>query len=503
MRADRARRGALAGLAAGLVAVAVMDLAAALVGTRALPDLLQQPIRAVLPGPVFGFLIDNLQHAGKVLEEAGLTVAMVLGLVGLGALTGIAAGRWSLSHAGLMAAAAAWAIVVLVILPLGGAGLLGLGQGGPTTPVIWALVFAIQGLVWEYIWNRTARASAEPEAVDPGRRRVLALAPTGLAVGALALIGILKVPEWLRAVITPPESGLRGPVPELTPVGNFYRVSKNFQDPVVPSAGWTLKVGGMVDRPLRLSYADLEALPSATEIVTLECISNDVGGALMSTGSFTGIPLRDLLTKAGPRQGAGAVNFRARDGYTESLALPAVMSAPDILVAYLLDGSPLPDAHGFPARVLIPGRYGMKGPKWLDEIVLAASEEGGFWEGEGWDPLAPIQTTARFDVPRDGAVLRRGVIALAGVAYAGSRGIQAVEWSADGGRTWTPVEVKPPLSSAAWTLWHATWTPDREGVHSLAVRARDGGGQLQSSQSAPSFPSGASGYHAIRVNVGG
>lgn len=502
MVSDWLRRGALAGVAAGIAAAAAMDLAAALLGVRSLPDLLQQPILAIMPGPVFGFLIDNLQHAGKVLEEIGLTVATVLALTALGALTGYAAGRWSFANAGLPAAAVAWLVVVLAILPLGGAGLLGLSEGGPTTPVIWALVFAIEGLVWGFVWNRTAPEAAAAAGIDPDRRRLLLLAPAGIAAGSLALLALLKVPDWVRAVVAPPESGLGGPVPALTPPGNFYRVSKNFQDPVVPRAGWELKVSGLVDRPLHLAYADLKALPSTSQILTLECISNDVGGNLMSTGKFTGVPLRDLLAMASPRAGAAAINFRARDGYTESLALPTVMSSPEILVAYLLDDAPLPDAHGFPARVLIPGRYGMKGPKWLDEISLATSEGGGFWEGEGWDPLAPIQTTARFDVPRDGDVLRREVLPLAGVAFAGTRGVQAVEWSADGGRTWTPAELEPPLSALAWTLWRATWMPDREGVHTLVVRARDGGGQLQTSQSMPSFPSGASGYHTIRVNVG-
>jgi DMSO/TMAO reductase YedYZ molybdopterin-dependent catalytic subunit len=502
MTADWLRRGALGGLVAGLAAAATMDLAAALLGVRSLPDLLQQPILAIMPGPVFGFLIDNLQHAGKVLEEIGLTVAIVVALTALGALAGYAAGRWSFPNAGLPAAAVAWLVVVLAILPLGGAGLFGLSQGGPTTPVIWALVFAIEGLVWGFVWNRTGPDATTASEVDVGRRRMLVLAPAGIAAGSLALIGLLKVPDWVRAVFVPPESGLSGPVPELTPAGNFYRVSKNFQDPVVPRAGWELKVSGLVDRPLHLAYADLGGLPSTTEIVTLECISNDVGGNLMSTGKFTGVPLRDLITMGAPRAGASAINFKARDGYTESLALSTVMSTPDILVAYLLNDAALPDQHGFPARVLIPGRYGMKGPKWLDEIVLATSEGGGFWEGEGWDPLAPIQTTARFDVPRDGDVLRREAQSLAGVAFAGTRGIQVVEWSADGGRTWSPAELKTPLSPLAWTLWHATWTPDREGVLTLVVRARDGGGQLQTNQAMPSFPSGASGYHAIRVNVG-
>jgi DMSO/TMAO reductase YedYZ molybdopterin-dependent catalytic subunit len=497
MRSHGVRRGGLAGLAAGLAAVAAMYVAGLLTGLRALPDLLQQPILGVMPGPVFGFLIDNLQHAGKVMEEAGLIVAMVVALGVLGALAGYATDRFGLPRAGLLAAAVAWAVVVAIALPLAGRGFLGLTDG-VSTPVVWALVLAIYWLVWDLGWGSAAAAAP----VDMGRRRLLALAPIAIGAGSLALVGIFKVPDWVRIIVAPPESGLTGPSPELTPVDHFYKVSKNFQDPVVPASGWSLRVGGMVAQPLKLSYQDLQAVPATTEIVTLECISNDVGGNLMSTGRFTGIPLRDLLTMAQPRAGAGAVNFRAHDGYTESLPLSVIMAEPDILVAHQLDGAPLPDAHGFPARMVIPGRYGMKGPKWLDEIDVAASEGGGFWEQQGWDAATMVHTTSRFDTPRDGQVVRKAAVQLAGVAFAGTQGIQAVEWSADGGRTWTPADVKPPLSALTWVLWTATWTPAAEGVATLLVRARDGGGRLQTADAAPSYPGGATGYHKIQVTVG-
>jgi DMSO/TMAO reductase YedYZ molybdopterin-dependent catalytic subunit len=490
------RRGALAGAIAGLATVAAMYLASGLTGVRPLPDLLQQPILAIMPGPVFGFLIDNLQHAGKVIEEAGLIVAMVVALAALGGAAAILRERTSLPRVGLIAGAAGWAVVALVVLPLAGAGLLGLNDGG-VTPLTWALVFALYALVWELASGRDESGEA-----DPGRRRLLRLLPVGIGLGALALVGIVKVPDWVRAVAAPPEAGLTGPVPELTPVQNFYRVSKNFQDPVVPVNGWALKVTGKVGRGLRLAYQDLAALPSTTQTMTLCCISNDVGGDLISTGTFTGVPLRDLMTMAQPGDGAAAVNFKARDGYTESLPLATVMATPEILVAYQLDGARLPDSHGFPARVLIPGRYGMKGAKWLDEIEVAASSGGGFWEAQGWDEQAVVRTSSRFDSPKEGAVIRQATIPLAGVAFAGTRGIQVVEWSADGGRTWEQADVKPPLSPLSWVLWRASWTPSGEGVHTLVVRARDGAGQLQSNEVAASYPSGAAGFHTVHVTVG-
>lgn len=501
MTRDGLGRGALAGLVAGslagFAAVATMYAASLLTGMRALPDLLQQPILSLLPGPVFGFLIDNLQHAGKVLEEIGLVVAMMVAFAALGAAAGAATDRYRVARAGLLAGALGWLVVALVLLPLTGQGLLGLNEGA-TTPVLWALVFVAYWLVFDAAHLRPEAS----DAVDPGRRRLITAAPLAIGLGSLALIGVLKIPDWVRAVAAPPESGLTGQVPELTPVGNFYKVSKNFQDPVVPAASWALRVTGQVGRPLRLGLPELQGLPATTQIMTLECISNEVGGNLMSTGKFTGVPLRDLLMMAEVRPSASAVNFRARDGYTESLSLATVMSSSDILVAHRLNDAPLPDDHGFPARVLIPGRYGMKGPKWLDEIEVATAEGGGFWEGQGWDPQAPVKTTSRFDEPRDGAVLSRGGIRLAGVAFSGKRGIQTVEWSADGGKTWASADLRTPLSTLTWVLWQATWTPPGEGVYTLVVRARDGSGDPQSDQQTPSFPRGASGYHAVRVSVG-
>src|SRR5215472_250524 len=430
MRSPGIRRGGLAGIAAGLATVAAMYVAGLLTGLRALPDLLQQPILGVMPGPVFGFLIDNLQHAGKVIEEASLIVAMVVALAVLGALAGYATDRFGLSRAGLIAAAVAWAVVVAAVLPVGGQGFLGLAAG-VQTPVVWALVLAVYWLVWDLGWGTADARSEAP--VDLDRRRLLGFAPIAIGAGSLLLVGFLKVPDWVRIIVAPPESGLSGPSPELTPVGHFYYVSKNFTDPVVSASGWSLRVGGMVAQPLRLSYEQLRAIPSTTEYVTLECISNNVGGDLMSTGRFTGIPLRDLLTMAEPRAGAGAVNFKASDGYTESLPLSVVMGAPEIMVVHELDGAPLSTDHGFPARMLIPGRYGMKGPKWLEEIDLVASAGGGFWEAQGWDQNATVNTTSRFDTPRDGDVVRKAAVELAGVSFAGTRGVQAVEWSANGG----------------------------------------------------------------------
>src|SRR5712691_3724230 len=417
---------------------------------------------------------------------------MIVGLGFLGGARAWAGKVWARPPHALWFAAAGWAIVALVLLPISGDGFLGLNEG-PTAPLVWGLLFAAYGVVLQVGGDP---ATVTPVRTDPGRRRMLRLIPIGIA--ALSAGGLVSVllPRWYQAVFKAPEAGLSGASPEITPVENFYVVSKNFSDPVVSEQGWSLKVGGLVDNPLHLSMADLSALPSVTEYVTLECISNNVGGSLMSTGQFTGVRLHDLVSMAVPQSNATHARFKARDGYTESLPLSLISSQPEILVAYALDGAPLPTGHGFPARMLIPGHYGMKGPKWLDSIEAAPQVEN-----QGWNRDAVVKTMSRIDVPADGAILRAAV-AVAGVAFAGARGVGRVEVSIDGGRSWADADLKTPLSTLTWTLWTYSWTGAAEGQHTLQVRATDLAGAVQTADNRPSYPDGSSGYHTIRVNVG-
>jgi DMSO/TMAO reductase YedYZ molybdopterin-dependent catalytic subunit len=497
MNRDPRRKAALGGFGwgciAGVALVALMYLAGLVFGLRPLPQLLNQPVLSLMPGFVFGFLIDTLQHAGKVVEEAGLIFAMVVALGALGAAAGVAALRWTSQYVPLAFAGAGWLVVAAILLPISGAGLLGLSDG-PTTPIVWAALFAVYGVVLQM-------GVVAPVATDAGRRRVISAVPLTIGAVGLGVLGFRLVPGWYQAIFNPPEAGLKGVSPEITPVENFYVVSKNFSDPVIDAQGWSLKLGGLVAQPLTLSLEQLRALPSVTQYVTMECISNNVGGELISTGSFTGVRLLDLLAMTSPHPQGTWVAFSARDGYTESIQMSTVQGAPEILVAYELDGAPLPTGHGFPARMLIPGHYGMKAPKWLDAINVVSGESGGYWEQQGWDHNAVVKTTARFDAPRDGDILRLGPVSLAGVAFAGTRGVSKVEYSTNGGSTWNAAQLNPPLSAFTWVLWQATWTPGSEGAYKLLVRATDKTGTVQESRGASSYPSGASGYHTIGVAI--
>ena len=490
-RRQAAFRGFGWGSIAGIALVALMYVSSLFLGLRPLPQLLNEPLLALMPGVVFGFLIDKLQHAGKVVEELGLIVAMIVALGALGAVTAVAQLRWRSRYLPLGFAGAGWLVVAAVLLPIGGSGFLGLNDG-PATPIIWAALFAVYGVVLQM-------GNEPPVGVDAGRRRLLSSVPLTIGAVGLGVLAVRLVPGWYQAVFS--QAGLVGPSPDITPVQDFYIVSKNFADPVVDGQHWALHVGGLVDKPMTLSLSQLRALGAIDEYVTLECISNVVGGQQISTGAFTGVSLRDLVAMTGPKPEGTWVAFSARDGYTESLQLSLVNGAPEILVAYDLDGAPLPTSHGYPARILIPGHYGMKGPKWLDRIDLVNHETGGYWEQQGWDHNAVVKTTSRIDVPRDGDIIKLGAISINGVAYAGTRGVTKVEYSTDGGRTWNEAPFKAPLSPYTWVLWQATWTPTSEGAYGLQVRATDGQGMVQSNSGAASYPSGSSGYHSIQVDV--
>ncbi|HSS92574.1 MAG TPA: molybdopterin-dependent oxidoreductase, partial [Candidatus Dormibacteraeota bacterium] len=282
-----ALRGFWWGALGGLALVALMYLANTFLGLRPLPQALSGPLLAIMPGFVFGFLIDTLQHAGKVVEELGLIVAMIAGLGVLGAGWAVTSRRWRFGQSALVFAFLGWLVVVMLLLPLSGAGFLGLNDG-PTTPLVWAVLFAVYGMILQM-----GAGSGLPDAADPGRRRTIGAIPIAIGAISLGTLGLRLLPAWNQAIFNPPEAVLSGASPEITPVANFYVLSKNIGDPVVDGNTWSLTVGGVVDKHLKLSLADLRALPSTTEYVTMECVSNDVGGPLMSTGSFTGVSLRD------------------------------------------------------------------------------------------------------------------------------------------------------------------------------------------------------------------
>jgi DMSO/TMAO reductase YedYZ molybdopterin-dependent catalytic subunit len=286
---------------------------------------------------------------------------------------------------------------------------------------------------------------------------------------------------------------------EITPLSEFYKVSKNFlSDPQVDASQWHLSIEGLVNKPTTYSLADLQAMPSASKQHTLTCISNEVGGNLIGNAEWKGVRLADLLNLAGVKPGVKKVALTGADGYEDSIVLERAMD-PGALLAYEMDGAALPPEHGFPLRLLVPNIYGMKNLKWITKIELLDSEFQGYWQRGGWSDPAPIKTSSRIDVANPGTVGQP--MRIAGVAFAGARGVGAVQISDDGGKTWQAAQVKLPDVASVWSRWVALWTPKARGTIRLLVRAVDGRGEVQTSTEAAPFPDGSSGWHSVDVKV--
>lgn len=294
-----------------------------------------------------------------------------------------------------------------------------------------------------------------------------------------------------------------GQLSEVTPVPQFYVVSKNAQDPYVDASLWRLRVDGLTQRPFSISFDELEAMQRVDQYVTLQCVSNPVGGSLMSNAFWSGAPLAALLERAGPLPDAGRVVFSAPDGHEESVPL-AFALRPGNLIAYAMNGELLTRLHGYPARALLPGLYGFKHVKWLTHIRLAPESHRGYWPRRGWTDDATIRTAARIDLARmEGSQVRA-----AGMALAGQRSISRVEvrLSTVGDNRpgeWTQAELhSPPLSSTSWLQWRALLlAPPGTGTIEVEARAVDGEGRPQEPAQSGPFPNGSSGYHRVSVKA--
>ena len=244
----------------------------------------------------------------------------------------------------------------------------------------------------------------------------------------------------------------------------------------------------MVQNPYSLTYTALIALPSVDVVVGMMCISNPVGGGLIGNTTWKGVRLADLLAKAKPKKGVVDVKLSAVDGYTDFIPFKKAMD-PNVVLAWEMGGATLHPDHGFPARLLVPGIYGMKHVKWLTTIELIDYDYQGFWQqpDQGWSDLAVVHTLSKIDYPAAGT-LKLKEQTLSGVAFAGDRSISKVEVSTDGGKTWNEAYIKPKLSDTAWVVWAYAWTPPKPGRYTVTVRATDGQGTLQARISTDPYP---------------
>jgi DMSO/TMAO reductase YedYZ molybdopterin-dependent catalytic subunit len=493
-------------------------------------------ISGLLPGAVITFAIDRLvalvhalgasstAAAAKTIEKAlAVAVAAALGAV-VGAVIADLVRRPVQSRTkwggkpvdiGLAAGAACAAFFLLVIArdragltivcTLGGflawGGVLGAsigvaGAARATTPAVGA---------------PEAPETPEAQVAAPGvsigeepvgeRRHALMLLGALAAFTTVLATGLARLLR--RPVHSPPPSPASTPSgrlvpapgtrPELTPTKDFYRIDINLAPPVIEAASWRLALAGLFEHPRELTLDDLRARPAITQLITLECISNPVGGDLIGTARWTGCSLGALVDELGLTRDARALSLEAADGFYESVAL-ADAHDPRALLVYEMNGEPLTAEHGFPLRLFLPNRHGMKLPKWLRRLEAVADPRPGYWVERGWSATAIPHTTSVIDTAR-----REGDnLAIGGIAYAGARGISRVEVQIDAG-PWQPAQLRiPPLSPLTWVQWRLD-VAHAPGHHTIRVRAYDGTGAPQETTVRPPHPDGATGLHERKV----
>jgi len=510
------------GLAVTLLALGVAQLVAVVTGPSTAPLVaVGDAFVDRVPPWLKDFAVNTFGTNDKPVLLAGAGAL----LLGLGALAGLLARRrpgaafqsvLALGAVAALAAATRPDATALSVLPSVAGGLTG-------AMTLSALASRVPGDPSAAVAAGRAGPAGPPSPagpVRPDRRRFLRLLG-GVAAGGVAALGVGRVVGSLRgggtasrALVTLPvpadpapalppgvEVGVEGVVPFRVPNPDFYRIDTALVVPQVDAADWRLRIHGLVEQEVTLTFDELVASPLVERDVTLMCVSNEVGGDLVGNARWLGLPLKPLLDRARPHADADMVFSTSADGWTCSTPLEVLRDGRDALLAVGMNGEPLPVEHGFPVRLVVPGLYGfVSATKWVVDLeVTRFDRKQAYWTPRGWSDRAPVKTQSRIDVPVDGADLRAGRVAVAGVAWAQHRGIDAVEVSVDGG-AWQTARLAEVPSVDTWRQWVLAWdaTPGR---HTIAVRATDGDGAVQTDAEAPPAPDGATGHHTIRVLV--
>jgi DMSO/TMAO reductase YedYZ molybdopterin-dependent catalytic subunit len=443
---------------------------------------------------------------------------MVL-LLGMGVVLVVVAGL-----AGLLSRRRAWpgmALAAAVGL-LGFLAVLGrpdLGQLGILAPLAsllaGVLVFRwLHGIAWE-------RATATGGEVDGSRRRFL-YATGGVVVGAGVLGGVgqllgnrVDVEGSRAAVGTVTPSAPAPPAPAgsdfaadgtprfITANRDFYRVDTALTLPRLRAEDWHLRIHGLVDKEVSLSFADIRQRALVERTVTLTCVSNEVGGEYISNANWVGVPIRDLLLEAGVKPGSDQLFSTSVDGFTAGTPVDALLDANrGALLAIGMNGEALPIEHGFPARMVVPGLYGyVSATKWVVDWELTTFDaRQAYWVPRGWSAKGPIKTESRIDNPQAGTRVRAGRVTVAGIAWAQSVGISRVEVRLDDGG-WRDAELATQVSVNTWRMWRVFFDGVRSGAHRVQVRATDANGRTQTDQLADPAPDGATGWHTVDFSV--
>jgi len=556
MRRPSLAFGAVLGGLTSLPLMALLFLGEQLANLPFVPFDLFDWLARVLPGDVITLGIAAIVRTINALSlgPTSTVAKLIEQLMGIGIVVagGVVLGvtvAWALRRSdgpswrvGAVGGLVAFLLVSIVEFRLGFA-------GNPILGLLWlALVTVGWGALLGSLLDTQAPSPAADEVINAGRRAALAKIAGGSAAVALGAWGLGRVlasqqgatgagqplanlatatPELSptplpttapAATPTPGASPTSAPTPaplpeptatatardrvepapgtrlELTPTEDFYRIDINTRPVTIDGASWVLEVDGLFDNPRPLTLSDLTAYPAVTQAVTMSCISNPVGGDLIGTSNWTGARLRDALKDLGLRPEAEELFIEGADGFHESVAMEDLMD-PRTLLVYGMNGETLPVKHGFPLRIYIPNRYGMKQPKWIARIEAIDHEGPGYWVKRGWSAEARPQIVSVIDaVAKDRAV--DGKVPIGGIAWAGDRGIQKVELQVDDGEWVEAILRAPSLSSLTWVQWRYDW-PMVSGLQTFRVRATDGTGTLQTKEASGVRPNGATGYHWV------
>ena len=492
--------GAWAGLVAVALSLAVAELFVGLVGRgRSVITSIGDWVIGVSPEPLVKWAIRTFGTSDKLVLVLSILVVVLI----LGAVVGIVAARrlWAAGAAFVGAGILAWAMV----------------RGDEATNQVVANMAIAVAVVIGFVALTLLLRKAEKVQTDTDRRAFLnSIGAVTVFAGAGAFVGrnlveriasaseratIALPTAELEPVVVSAGAQVEGAVPVITPNADFYLIDTALAPPPVNLQTWTLNITGMVDTPITLTFDDLVELSKTERIVTLSCVSNGVGGSLVGTAKWLGVPLRDVLEMAGVQDGATQIVGRSIDGFTVGFPTEAAFDGRDALIAIGMNDEPLPVEHGYPARLVVAGLYGyVSATKWLDEIELTTWDGfDAYWVPRGWSKTGPIKTQSRIDSPRREARLEPGARRIAGVAWAPNIGITGVEVKIDDG-PWQQAELGDSLSDDAWRQWFVEWDAT-SGRHSIAVRATDGSGYTQTADLAEPRPDGATGHHTIGVNV--
>jgi DMSO/TMAO reductase YedYZ molybdopterin-dependent catalytic subunit len=486
----------------GIAAIALSVFLRSILGTRLLAEVILDATTDGSSPENFSFLLRTLEELARPLLFISVTIGQLAVYLAVwrrtAGLTSYIGGIATRELAAVLISAAAFIAAPAVIGTLFDAGL-GSATSWPEYVVVALFCSLVFVLISRSLEAWDASISGAP--VDSSRRLFLGKGPA-LAIGIVAVYVVGAQVLNTRKGGTQQGAHPGRPTPEVTDNDDFYVVSKNLIDPPkVDITEYRLKVSGAVAQDLELNIEAIRAMPAIEQFATFQCISNEVGGYLMGNALWRGVLLRDFLAAVEPDASAHFLWFESTDDYTESL--PLDFAALDgVMLAYEMNGVVLPQEHGFPLRLVAPGKYGMKQPKWIRQITLRDDDEDGYWSRRGWDTEAAMQTSTRIDVPEDRDVLMQRTIRVEGVAFSGRRGIERVEVSVDNGSIWSDAVLQTPLSGYTWVLWHYDWQaiPTNTRPRILA-RATDAGGVTQTASHAPPFPKGASGYPAIEVKT--